>query len=138
MIMKQHTRGQSIVEVLVAISVMTLCVAAVGAMVLDAQRSTMGGLMRLQATLIAEEGIEAARVIRDGGFSGLTAGVHGVALVEGRFEFAGASDTEEQFVRTVGIEDVGADIKRVTSSVSWNSIRQSGDRVEVVADLRAR
>lgn len=136
--MQPHTKGQSIVEVLVAISVMTLCVAAVGAMMLDAQRSTMGGLMRLQATYIAEEGIEAARAIRDGGFSGLTTGVHGVALVGGRFELADTSDTEEQFTRTVEIEDISSDIKRVTSSVSWNSIRQAGDRVEVVADLRAR
>ncbi|MFH1839217.1 MAG: hypothetical protein ABH820_02940, partial [Patescibacteria group bacterium] len=60
-----------------------------------------------------------ARSIRDFAFVGLTAGNHGVAISGNRWVFSGASDTSEDFTRTVSVRSIDAYKKYVTSTVSW-------------------
>ena len=112
-------RGQSLIEVLIALAVFVVGVATVGLTALAAGVSSRQGLERTQATLLAREGLEAARSLRDAGFDNLAAGPHGIALSGNVWTFSGASDVQDQFTRIVSVTNVDVDTKNVTSTVSW-------------------
>ena len=111
--------GQSLMEVLIALGVFVLGIATIGFLVLDANISTRQGVERTQATLLAKEGLEAARSIRDADFDNLTAGTYGIALSGDKWIFSGASDVQDQFTRVVTITDIDVDTKKVDSAVTW-------------------
>lgn len=111
--------GQSLVEVLVALGIFVTGTAAIGLLVFDAEISARQGVERTQAVLFAEEGIEAARSIRDADFDNLVAGDHGLLLSGNTWSFSGMSDTKDQFTRQVRIADVDIDTKKVQSIVNW-------------------
>jgi len=125
--------GQSLVEALIALSVFVVGVATIGFLVLDASVASRQGLERTQATLFAQEGLEAVRSIRDGDFDNLAVGTHGLALVGNVWTFSGTSDTQDQFTRQVvvsnvpGVLDDDSDIKKIQSTVTWQvtQVRQS-------------
>ncbi len=137
--MKQHPTqsGQSMTEVVVALAVITMGFLAVGAMIVPAARTTQGGLARLQATFIAEEGIEAVRSIRNAGFADVSPGVHGLQVADGRFEFVVGSDSEDQFTRSVEVVDLDVSTKQVTSIVVWDTYGLH-EEVRLVTELTDR
>lgn len=112
-------KGQSLVEVLVALSIFVLGVATIGLLVLDANVSSRQGLERNQALLFAREGLEAVRSIRDGDFDNISTGTYGLVLSANKWTFSGTSDSQDQFTRTVVISDIDIDIKKVVSTVTW-------------------
>lgn len=116
-------RGQSLIEVLVSIGVFTVGVVAVGLLVFDAEISTRQGTERTQAVLLAKEGLEAARSIRDADFDSLTAGNHGIELSGNNWIFSGTADTQDQFTRQVAITDIDIDTKKIQSTVNWQLIQ---------------
>lgn len=111
--------GQSLIEVLIALSIFVVGVATIGFLVLDADTSSRQGVERTQAILLAREGLEAVRSIRDADFDNLTAGSHGIVLSENKWIFSGASDRQNQFERVVTITDIDIDTKQVQSKVTW-------------------
>jgi Tfp pilus assembly protein PilV len=111
--------GQSLIEVIVAIFVFVLGIASVGMLVLDANVTSRQGIERTKAVFLAEEGLEAARSMRNASFAGLAAGTHGVTTTPGMWVFSGASDEADQFTRTVKVEDIDAMQKKVTADVTW-------------------
>ncbi len=94
-------------------------IAAIGFLVLDANTSSRQGVERTQAVLLAKEGLEAVRSIRDADFENLTVGSHGIALAGNKWIFSGASDTQDQFTRVIIVTDVDIDTKQVQSKVTW-------------------
>jgi len=112
-------KGQSLVEVLVALGVFVIGVVAVGVLVIDAGTASRQGVERTQAVLLAREGLEAARSIRDADFDNLSSGSHGVVLSGDTWGFSGTSDTQDQFTRTITITSLDVDTKQVESSVTW-------------------
>lgn len=115
----QSRSGQSLIEVLIALSIFVVGIATIGFLVLDANVSSRQGVERTQATLLAKEGLEAARSIRDADFDNLTAGGHGIALSGNKWTFSGTSDTQDQFTRVVIVTDIDVDTKQVQSQVTW-------------------
>jgi len=111
--------GQSLVEALIALSIFVIGIATIGFLVLDANVSSRQGVERTQATLLAQEGLEAARSIRDADFDNLTAGSHGIALSGNKWTFSGTSDTQDQFARTITVIDIDIDTKKVDGIVTW-------------------
>lgn len=111
--------GQSLLEVLLAIALFIAGAATIGVLVQEGSVSIRQGLERSKAVFLAEEGLEAARSIRQTGFNNLTVGTHGIALSGGAWTFSGGSDQTEQFLRTVIIEDIEVAKKRITSEVTW-------------------
>jgi len=128
-------KGQSLVEVLIALGVFVLGIATIGFLVLDANVSTRQGVERTQATLLAKEGLEAARSIRDADFDNLTAGTHGIALAGNQWTLFGTSDTQDQFTRSVVIEDTGVKEKKATVNVDWQFSAQRSNSVSLVTYL---
>lgn len=112
-------KGQSLVEVLVALSIFVLGVVSIGLLVLDANVSSRQGLERNQALFLAREGLEAVRSLRDGDFDNIPAGAYGLVLSANKWTLSGTSDTQDQFSRSVTISDIDIDTKKVASAVTW-------------------
>lgn len=112
-------RGFSLVEVLLSVSVFALIVTALTGGLIYGQQSTAISGMRSRAALLADEGLEAARNIRDENFSNLTDGAYGLAISGNQWDFSGTSDVTDIFTRAVTISAVDANRKLVTSTVTW-------------------
>lgn len=112
--------GFSLVEVILAGAVFALLVTTLVGAYLYGQESTMLAGNRARATLLAEEGLEASRNIRDSSYANLTAGTHGLAISSNQWGFSGTSDvTDSFFTRQVVISSIDTNRKNVTSTVTW-------------------
>lgn len=132
-------KGQLLIELLLAISVFILGVAAIGFLVLDAGLASRQGGERTQAIFLAKEGLEAVRSIRDNNFNDLTVGNHGLLISSSRWVFNGTSDSQDQFTRTIIIEDIDSKTKKITSEVTWQFGFQNSSNVvfhTYLSDLR--
>lgn len=127
--------GQSLLEVLVALGVFVVGIAAIGSLVLDANVAFRQGGERTQAILLAQEGLEAARSIRDADFDNLTASANGILLSGSTWIFSGTSDTQDQFTRQITVSDIDVDTKRIESAVTWQFTQARQDSVTLVGYL---
>lgn len=133
--MKKEPSGFSLVEILLAVSVFALIVSAfVGGLIFGKQSTAQAG-MRSRAVLLAEEGLEAVRNIRDQNFAILTDGAHGLVVSGNQWELSGSSDTSDIFTRSVTISTVDANRKQVTSEVTWSQSPQRTGMVSAVSYL---
>lgn len=90
-----------------------------------AEEATSQAGMRNKALFLAQEGLEAARDIRDQNFSNLSNGTYGIS-VTGTASFLGSSDiTDGIYTRTVTVSDVSTGIKKINSQVSWSGFSRS-------------
>jgi len=116
--------GFSFVEAVIGIALFALVsVALVGVLISGYFDVFLAG-SRQRATLIAEEGLEAARNIRDAGYANLVDGTYGIGVSGNQFIFTGTSDVVDVFTRQVTISSPSANRKLVTSTVNW--IQQEG------------
>lgn len=123
--MLQTKQGFSVIEVLLASSIFVLLVTTVGSIIIVGQQSTGLAGMRARAALIAQEGIEAVRNMRDEAFSSVTAGTHGLLVQNNQWAFSGTEDVTDIFTRQIIVGDITNTTKAVTSTVRW---QQSGQR----------
>ncbi len=75
---------------------------------------------RVRAVMLAEEGLEAARNIRDVGFRNLTDGTHGISLVGNQWTLSGFEDITDIYRRRIVISSVDSSTKLVTSTITWS------------------
>lgn len=119
-----NQNGFSLVEALLAVALFSIGVTSfVGAIVYGQQSTALAG-SKARATFIAEEGLEAARNIRDEDFLNLVDGTYGVSTSGNSWALTGSSDTKDIFTRQVQIQTVDSNRKRVTSIVSWQQTPQ--------------
>jgi len=123
-------RGFSIVEVLLASTVFALLATAIIGAVIFGRESMASAGARSRALHIAEEGLEAARNIRDNNFADLIDGNHGLSVAGNQWLFSGTSDAVSPFTRQVAISTPSANRKRVVSTVTW---QQTPSRTGTVA-----
>lgn len=124
--------GFSLVEVIFAGSVFAFLVTALVGAYLYGQESTALAGNRARATLLAEEGLEATRNIRDAGFSNLTDGTYGLAVSGNQWALSGTSDTTDIFTRQITISSAGPKRKSVTAGVVWQQNPQRTGSVSVI------
>ncbi len=79
----------TLVETLMGVTVMALVLVAVGALVIQTMRVNQRNIHSLQAVYLAQEGVEAARFLRDSNWLQNYAWDHGFA--EGTFSLKGTS-----------------------------------------------
>lgn len=118
-----YERGQSLIELLVAIAVFVIVVGSLSFLILD---SYVSGRLAQEMTIadyLAEEGLEAVQSIRDNNWLNFNTGEHGLAISGNNWVFQGnQEDISSQLrggVRKIIIEDIGLDRKKVTSEVTW-------------------
>ena len=138
LLFKKNYRGFSLVDVILAVCVFGLIFTAlVGVLIFGHQSTALAG-ERTRATMLADEGLEAVRNIRDENFSNLTEGTHGLAISGNQWTLSGTSDKTDIFTRRLVISSVGVDRKQIVATVSWPqlSLQQLGS-VELTAYLTA-
>ena len=124
--------GFSLVEVILASSIFVLFVTAlVGTLLYGVESTALAG-NRAQAVLLAEEGLEAIRNIRDDDFSNISDGTYGLAIAGGVWIMTGSSDATGIFTRAINISSIDANRKHVTSTVSWQQNAQRNGLVSLV------
>lgn len=121
-------RAFSLIEVLIAIGLLSLfTLAIVGGVIYGRESSALSGA-HLRAEYLANEGLEAARNIRDASFSNLTDGPHGLATSGGIFSFNGTSDTTDIFRREITVATINSNTKRIESKITWpQNLQRSGE-----------
>lgn len=128
-------KGFSLVEVLLASSLLGILVMTFLGAFLYGQESTALSGARSRAVMLAEEGLEATRNIRDENFSNLTEGIYGISSVSGVWDFSGTSDTVDIFTREIAIKDIDPDRKFVESRVSWKQNNQRNGLVSLITQF---
>lgn len=127
-------KGFAVVEILLAITFFALFSVGVFYLSVDTLRWNSKNELSNQATLYAQEGLEAARNMRDRNFLYITDGDHGLSFANDTWSFIPAPENIDNFYnRTINVEDVyrdqqgniateglyDPDTKKITSSVDW-------------------
>ena len=76
-------------------------------------------IQSLEAISLAHEGLEAARSIRDIGWSSLATGTHGILYTNTTYGFQSTSDTASGYRRTVTVTELSANERQAVSTVFW-------------------
>lgn len=123
--------GFSTVEALLASSILALIVTVfIGAYIYGSESTALAG-QRARATFLAEEGLEAARNIRDASFANLSNGNKGLAISGNQWNFSGTSDVTDGFyTRQLTFSSIDSKRKQVISTVTW---QQNGQRTGSVS-----
>ncbi|MBI4947968.1 hypothetical protein HY844_00180 [Candidatus Berkelbacteria bacterium] len=129
------SRAFSTVEVMLASAVFGLLVTAIVGGVIYGRESTVLSGNHFRAQLLAEEGLEATRNIRDSNFASLVDGDHGLNATGNVWSFAGVSDTTGIYSRVISIAPIDINRKTVTSKVTWQQNNQRTGTVTLVTRL---
>ncbi len=134
---KQKIYGFSIVEVLLAVSILALIITTLFGGIIYGQQTTQVAGSTARASIIANEGLEAVRNIRDHAFSNLVDGTYGLAITSNTWGFSGSSDTTDTFTRSITISTIDADSKQIVSNVTWTQNQQRTGLVSLTTYLTA-
>lgn len=132
-------KGQSLIELIVAIAIFSISISVLIFFLLDSYIAGRLAFEMEKANFLAEEGMEAARSIRDNNWQDLTAGNHGLTIFGGHWIFQGAeediSSELREGTRQVLIEDITLDRKKVTSMVNWQFSEGRPEEVKLISYL---
>ncbi len=135
----KHNQGQSLVELLIAAAVFSLMVSAVVLAIIEGYLSDLQAGQNALALSFAEEGIEAARSIRDNNWNDLTLGTYGLTVSANHWVFQGLeedlSPKLNQGKRVITIEDAGNNRKLVRSRVTWEIVKGKSAERELATYL---
>lgn len=132
----QHSRsGFSLVEVILSAALFGLIVTIFVGAYLYGQESTALAGSRARAVMLASEGIEAVRNIRDEDYANLIDGTFGLTESGGQWVFSGSSDLTDIFSRSITITTVDEDRKSITSNVAWTQNTQRSGSVSLITRL---
>ena len=101
------TSGFSLVEIVLAGALFALITMGVVSAYLYGEETTTLAGARNRAVLLADEGVEAARSMRDASYTNLMAGVHGLATSSNKWAFSGAQDVTGPFARALTLTATG-------------------------------
>lgn len=128
-------RGFALIEAILAASLFSLVIAAfAGALIVSQQNSFITGNV-FRAALLAQEGLEAVRNLRDDDFSNLTDGDHGLVATDGAWHFQDDPDTPDIFTREIDVSPVDENTKKIVSTVSWNGLFGQPQEVSLTSYL---
>lgn len=133
--MKNSNKGAFLIEILLSIGIFVMWTMVIGFLLSGASFSPRQSVERLQAILLAQEGLEAARSMRDGDFDNLTVGPHGLAISNNKWVFSGVNDIQDKFTRQVTLSDIDTYTKKIVSIVNWITAQNQPDSISFTAFL---
>lgn len=113
--------GHSLLEVIIALGILALALTTLFPYLNSQLSQIQLAQGSFRASSYAEEGIEAARSIRDRAWDQLATGTHGLVLSNAQWSFQGTSDQNGDLVRSLTITDISENERQVSSRVTWNS-----------------
>lgn len=128
-------QGFSLVEVVLASAVFVLLVTAfIGAYLYGQEAAVLAG-NRAQAVMLAQEGLEAVRNMRDFTFTTLTDGTYGLSTAGNQWSLSGSEDIFGIFTRQIIISSVDVARRSITANVSWQQNPQRNGLVSLTTRL---
>ena len=130
-------KGQSLIELIVAIGVFVGIVSTMTYLIVDSFASNRQGEEITRASTLLNEGYEATVSIRNQAWDSLTTGDHGIDDSSSKWEFSGTSnqDIDGKYDRVINIADIDSDTKKVTTTISWEYIKGQATQLQSVAYL---
>ena len=120
-------------------AIFIIAVVSIAHIFLGANYSASYSVERSKAMLLAREGIEAIRSLRDDNFDGLSMGNFGISL-SGQGKFITVTDydiTDDIFTRQINLSSTDSETWKVKADVSWTSITGSEASVSLTERLTA-
>jgi len=121
--MNKLQKGQSLMELLIAMGVFVMIISAIIFLIIDSYTIHRLGREETIAVFLAEEGLEAVRSIRDSNWNDLQDGNYGLAISGRKWIFQGSeedlSDALKQGKRVITISTIDADKKEIKSKITW-------------------
>ncbi|MEN9552240.1 MAG: hypothetical protein RI935_617 [Candidatus Parcubacteria bacterium] len=117
-----HTKSQRgflLVEILLAVSMFTILLTAFATVFSYGIESSALSGGRTKALLLAEEGQEAIRSIKNSNFNSLTNGTYGLIYTSGAWQLNPTPITENGYTRSVTITTPSSNRRDIAVSVSW-------------------
>lgn len=112
-------KGFLLVEIILSSALFILFLTAfAGVFSYAIQSSTLSG-DRARAIMVAEEGQEAVRSIKNANFSNLIDGTYGLSYSNNAWFLTGSQDSSGIYTRSVTISTVGAHRKNILVTVTW-------------------
>ena len=132
-------RGQSLIELLIALGIFVAIISVVTFLLIDSYAANLQARQNSQAIFLAEEGMEAVRSIRDNDWEALAPGSHGLAISGNNWVLLGASedisDKLKEGKRVITIENIDEDRKKIISKVTWQISPERENKIELVTYL---
>ncbi len=110
----------TVVEVIVAIAIFSILATVAYEIYIGVDDLVKRSDQKSQALWLAEEGIEAARSIRDENFVNLTDGTYGLSNSGDKWALAGSSDVNNAYTRVLNISTINPDEKEVLVTIDWD------------------
>src|SRR5258706_13545693 len=144
---KYYIQGLSIIEVMLAVRIFSLLARGGAATAVATLTVNRRGEEETQATLLAQEGIEAARSIKNKSWASLATGAHGLTISGNQWAFNGTTETLGRFTRTVNVTAVSRDVSgnivasggavdpdtmKVTSLATWEFYTGKKESVSLI------
>jgi type II secretory pathway pseudopilin PulG len=129
------SKGHSVIEVMLAVTIFLMFAGVFMTALITSQKANIVTNKRTQASSLAEEGLEAARSIRDRGYEELSVGEHGLDSSGAQWELTAAPDNINGFDRTLTVEEIEAGRKRVESEVQWQQRSNRKSSLMLAVDL---
>jgi type II secretory pathway pseudopilin PulG len=144
--------GQSVIEVIVAVSILVIIASSVVASLLGSFSATRLAEEENQAINLAKEGLDAASSIRNQDWQNLIPGSYGLKNTSGYWELATLPDLNynHKFTRTIAIAEVkrdgsgqvvdlggsnDPDTRKITATVNWNFTAGRHNKVTLTSYL---
>jgi len=132
----RNQSGQSLIELVVALGIFVIVISVLVFLILNSYVAGRLASEITQANFLAEEGLEAARSIRDNNWQDLTNGDHGLIISGGNWQFSGTSETiDGKFTRVITVEEIDPDRKKITSKISWQFTETRPQEVQLITYL---
>lgn len=116
---KFNKQGFSLIEIILASALLGMMTLIFLSVLTYGQISTKRAIDRNRAVLLSEEGLEAARAIRDENFSNLITGNYGLQWMNNKWQLVSGTEIVENFTRSISVSDVDAHTKQIISKVEW-------------------
>jgi hypothetical protein len=118
---KYPQSGQSLVEVILASALLAIVLSVFTFALIYGRETVALSGSKGRASLLAEEGLEAVRNIRDENFNNLQDGAFGLAVNGNYWQFEANSDSTGIFTRQIIVASVdnSTSTKEITSTVTW-------------------
>lgn len=128
-------QGFSLVEVILSAAILGMIVLGVVGSALYGETATVENGDHTRAVLLANEGIEVLRNLRDQDFDLLHDGVYGLEKTTSGWRLAQNPEQIDQYTRTVMISSIGDLYRKVTTTVAWQGIGGTPEEVHFDSTL---
>lgn len=111
--------GSLLLEALLGIVIFSFFLTAVGVSLIEGQEGSINAGDRIRGVLFAQKTLEASRSIRDGDFSSLATGTHGIGLTSGTWVFSGTGTTQGNYRMAVSVSSLGTGWMQLAGQATW-------------------